>query len=241
LWRTSFKQSHRIEVHFFRCLPWFPRACTAHPHQRPRGTMLSTPAKLDQDEIPGQPRSAMVHHYSLGAVAELETDFRAATASTSPLAVGVSIGLAPVGSRIQTLALATPDKVFCLSLRHSPSPTQCKALRKLFSNIQHLAGFEFPYTIILLAHILGSHITGYDLSTLPLRSKSGDITTPGHFLYTKSESISSRRINERWDGDVRKNGEDPDGPAEPDYALRAWFTAMCVALFHYSLPTHFSH
>ena len=190
--------------------------------------MRSNTRILDQNEIPGWPRSAVVHHYSLGAVAELEAEVRAAIPSRPPFAVGVSIGLAPAGPRIQTLALATRDKVFCLSLQQSPSPAQSKTLRKLFSNIPYLAGFEFPYTIVLLAHTLGSNVTGYDLSTLALRSKIGDITTPGDFLYLKDPLVPARRINERWDGDVLKIGTNSSGTPEPDYALRAWLTAMCV-------------
>jgi len=204
--------------------------------------MLSKTRILDQNEIPGWPRSAVVHHYSLGAVAELEAEVRAAIPSQppSPFAVGVSIGLAPAGPRIQTLALATRDKVFCLSLQQSPSPAQSKILRKLFSNIPYLAGFEFPHTIVLLAHTLGSNVTGYDLSTLALRSKSRDITTPGDFFYSKDPSVATRRINERWDGDVLKSGTNSSGTPEPDYALRAWLTAMCVASpYLHSLLIHF--
>jgi len=183
---------------------------------------------LDQYEIPGEPQSAVVHHYSLRAVAELKADFRAAISSKPPSAVGVSIGLAQAGPRIESLALATQDKVFCLSLRESPSPTQRKALQELFSSIQYLAGFEFPHTIVLLAHTLGSTVTGYDLSTLALLSKHNGITTPGNFLNSKNSKVSARRINERWDGDVLRSRANTAGTPEPDYALRAWFTAMCV-------------
>ena len=204
--------------------------------------MLSMNTVLDQNEVPGWERSALVHHYSLGAVAELEAEIRAEIPSRPPSAVGVSIGLAPAGLRIQTLALATRDKVFCLSLHQSPSPAQCKYLRRLFSNIPHLAGFEFPYTIVLLAHTLGSNLTGYDLSTLALRSKGGDITTPGHFFHLKNPSVSARRINERWDGDVLKIGTNSSGTPEPDHALRAWFTAMCVtSLYLRPLFTRLCH
>jgi len=201
--------------------------------------MPSKNTVLDQTEIPGWPRSVVVHHYSLGAVAELEAEVRAGIPSRPPSAVGVSVGLAPAGPRIQTLALATRDKVFCLSLQQSPSPAQCKTLRRLFSSIPYLAGFEFPYTVVLLAHSLGSSITGYDLSTLALRSKSRDITTPGDFFNSKNPSVSARRINERWDGDVLRIGTNSSGTPEPDYALRAWFTAMCVtSLYLCSLLTH---
>lgn len=204
--------------------------------------MPSKNTVLDQTEIPGWPRSVVVHHYSLGAVAELEAEVRAGIPSRPPSAVGVSVGLAPAGPRIQTLALATRDKVFCLSLHQSPSPAQCKTLRRLFSSIPYLAGFEFPYTVVFLAHTLGSNVTGYDLSTLALRSKSGDITTPGNFLNSKSPSVSARRINEQWDGDVLRIGTNSSGTPEPDYALRAWFTAMCVtSLYLRSLLIHLCH
>jgi len=192
--------------------------------------MLSTTTTLRQYEIPGEPRSAVVHHYSLGAVGELEAEFRAAIRSKPPSAVGVSIELAPVGPSIRTLALAMQDRVFCLSLRHPLSPAQCKALRELFSSIQYLAGFEFPYTNVLLAHTLGSNIAGYDLSTLPLLriSKNGNIATPGNFLNHKNQSVFARRINELWDGDVLRSGANSTGTPEPDYALRAWFTAIAA-------------
>jgi hypothetical protein len=187
---------------------------------------------IDQYEIPGEPRSVVVHHYSLAKMAQLQDDFRAAIASRPPFAVGVSVGLAPAEPRIETLALATQDKVFHLSLRESPSPTQCKALQELFSDIQYLAGFEFPYTIVFLAHTLGCIVTGYDLTTLALPSRHSNITTPGNFLNSKNPSVSVRRINERWDGDVLRSGANSAGAPKPDYALRAWFTAMCVTLFY---------
>ena len=213
-----------------------------HSSQQLPGIMLSKTTTLNQHEIPGEPRSVVVHHYSLGALAELEADFRAAIPSSPPCAVGVSIELAPVGPRIQTLALATQYKVFCLGFRQSPSPAQCKAIRKLFSNIPYLAGFEFPFTIVLLAHTLGSNVTGYDLSTLAFRAKSRDIATPGDFFYSKTLSVSARRINERWDGDVVRSGTNSSATPEPDYALRAWFTAMCVTSpYLRSLLIHLCH
>jgi hypothetical protein len=180
---------------------------------------------LNQYEIPGEPQSAVVYHYSLRAVADLKAEFRAVISSKPPSAVGVSIGLAQAGPRVESLALATQDKVFCLSLRESPTPTQRKALQELFSDIQYLAGFEFPHTIVLLAHTLGSTVTGYDLSTLTLHN---DLTTPGDFLKSKNSKVYARRIDERWDGDVLRSGANSAGIPEPDYALRAWFTAMCV-------------
>lgn len=203
--------------------------------------MLSKTTTLDQREIPGEPPSAVVRYYSLGALAELEADFRAAIHSGSPCAVGVSIELAPVETRIQTLALSTRDNVFCLLLPQLPSPAQCKTLRELFSNISYLAGFEFSHIIVLLSHTFGSNVTGYDLSTLAL-SKHRETATPGGFLNTKNPSANARRINERWDGDIVRRGETSSGIPEPDYALRAWFTAMYVTLlYRYSTPIHFPH
>jgi len=209
----------------------------SHSSQQLPGIMLSKTTTLHQHEIPGEPRSVVIHHYSLGALAELEADFRAAIPSSPPCAVGVSIELAPVtvGPRIQTLALATRDKVFCLSLRQSPSPAQSKTLRELFSNIPYLTGFEFPLIIVLLAHTLGSNVTGYDLSTLAF-SKHKETATPGGFLNSKNQSAPVRRINERWDGDISS------GTPKPNYALRAWFTAMYVILlYQYSIPIHLPH
>lgn len=204
--------------------------------------MLSKTTTLDQHEIPGEPRSVVVHHYSLGALAELEADFRATIPSSRPCAVGVSIELASVGPRVQTLALATRDKVSCPFLRQSPSPAQCKTLRELFSNIRYLAGFEFPHIIVLLAHTLGSNVTGYDLSTLALSNKPGETVSPGGFLKSKNPSVSLRRINERWDGDILRSGKNISATPEPDYALRAWFTAMYVTLLYQCLiPIHLPH
>jgi hypothetical protein len=187
--------------------------------------MVST-TTIQQREIPEGPPSAVVRNYSLGAIAEMEADFHAALPPEPPFAVGVSIRLAPVGLRIHTLALATQNRVFCLSFQQPPSPAQKVALRKLLE-LQYLTGFEFPYTISLLAHALGSDVSGYDLSTL----KNGDITTPGDFLHSKNVSVSARPINELWDGGMlRRSDANSTGTPEPDYALRAWFTAMCVTL-----------
>jgi hypothetical protein len=190
--------------------------------------MYHTTTKLYQHEIPGAPESAVVFQYVLDTVAEMGADFRASLLSDPPFAVGVSVGLAPAEPRIQTLALATQDQVFHLSLQQSLSPTQCKALRELFSDISYLAGFEFSYTIAFLAHTLDSKVVGYDLSTLAMVSKHRDLTTPGSFLESKNPSVFTRRINERWDGDVLRSGANSSGIPEPNHALRAWFTAMCV-------------
>ena len=201
--------------------------------------MYTTTTKLYQHEIPEAPQSAVVLQYSLDRVAEWGADFRASIPSDPPFSVGVSIGLAPAEPRIQTLALATQDKVFCLSLRQSPSPTQCKALQELFSDIPYLAGFEFSYTIVLLAHTLGSNVTGYDLSTLAMVSKHRDLTTPGSFLKSKNSSVFTRRVNDRWDGDVLRSGPNSSGIPRPNHALRAWFTAMCVTLYYPLIPIDF--
>ena len=204
--------------------------------------MYPTMTKLYQQQIPEGPQSAVVLQYSLDAVAELGAEFRASIPSDPPFAVGVSIGLAPAEPRIQTLALATQDKVFCLSLQQSPSPTQCNALRELFSDILYLAGFEFSYTIVLLAQTLGSNVVGYDLSTLAMISKHRDLTTPGSFLKSKNSSVFTRRINERWDGLVLRSGANSSGIPQPNHALRAWFTAMCVTLpYPHWLLIHFCH
>jgi hypothetical protein len=187
--------------------------------------MVST-TTIHQREIPGGPPSAVVRNYSLGAIVEMERDFHAALPPEPPFAVGVSIGLAPVGPSIQTLALATESRVFCLSFQQPLSPAQKETLQKLFK-VQYLTGFELPYTIILLAHALGSDISGYDLSS----RKKGNIMTPGDFLHSKNGSVSARPINERWDGGIpRRSDANSTGMPEPNYALRAWFTAMYVTL-----------
>jgi len=154
----------------------------------------------------------------------MEVDFCAALPQEPPFAVGVSIELAPVGPNIKTLALATQDQVFCLSFQHTPSQAQKESVRNIL-DVQYLSGFEFPYTIVLLARILGYNVSGYDLSTL----KNGDIT-PGDFFY-RYKPISSRSVNELWDGGIlREIDAKAAGTREPNYALRAWFTAMCVTL-----------
>ncbi|KAI9510322.1 hypothetical protein F5148DRAFT_608117 [Russula earlei] len=192
--------------------------------------MLSNTATIRQSEIPGKPQSAVVRNYSLAAVAEMEVDFRSALLSDPgpPCAVGVSIELAPVGCYIQTLALATQDKVFCLLLQQSPSSAQSETLQKLFSNIEYLTGFELPYTIVLLAYILGFDVSGYDLSSLSMHAKRGALTTPGNFINSKNISALERPINERWDGGFERSYANFTGTREPSYALRAWFTAIAA-------------
>jgi len=195
---------------------------------------MSLTTKIGQGVIPKASQSAIVRNYSLEAIAGMEVDFRAALPQEPPFAVGVSIELAPVGPNIKTLALATQDQVFCLSFQQAPSPAQKKSLQKIL-DVQYLSGFEFPYTIVLLARILGFKVSGYDLSTL----KNGDITTPGDFI----DKYESRSINESWDGGiVRGIDAKAAGTLEPNYALRAWFTAMCVTLTpHAFLTTHSCH
>ncbi|KAF8504828.1 hypothetical protein F5888DRAFT_791889 [Russula emetica] len=189
---------------------------------------MSSSTTIEQSVILEAPRSANVRNYSLEAIAGMEVDFRAALPQERPFAVGVSIELAPVGPNINTLALATQDQVFCLSFQRPPSPAQKMALRRIL-DVQYLSGFEFPYTIVLLARTLGSNVSGYDLSTL----KNGD-TTPGDFFYKYDKSISSRSINELWDGGILRDIDaKATGTLEPNYALCAWFTAMCV-----TLPSH---
>ena len=185
---------------------------------------MSSITTISQSVIPRGPSSAIVRNYSLGEIAEMEIDFRAALLP-EPFPVGVSIELASVGPRVSTLALATQDQVFCLSLQQ-PSSVQRMALRRLLK-VQFLTGFELPYTITLLAHTLESDVSGYDLSTL----KFGDITPPGHFLHLRDVFVSARGVNELWDGGIlRSSDAKVTGTLEPNYALRAWFTAMYVTL-----------
>jgi hypothetical protein len=184
---------------------------------------MSPTTIIRQSAIRGGPSSAIVRNYSLGAVAEMEVDFRAAL-PPEPFAVGVSIGLAKVGPSINTLALATQDQVFCLYFQQSPSSSQRMALRRLL-DVKFFTGFELPYTITLLAHTLGSDVSGYDLSTL----RVGDITPPGDFLHSKDVFTSARPVNELWDGGIQRNVDArATRTLEPNYALRAWLTAMYV-------------
>ena len=187
--------------------------------------LMSSTTTIRQSAIPGGPSSAIVRNYSLGAIAEMEVDFRAAL-PPEPFAVGVSIGLAPVGPSIDTLALATQDQVFCLSFQQPPSSSQRTALRRLL-DVKFLTGFELPYTITLLAHTLDSDVSGYDLSSL----RFGDITPPGDFLHSRDVFTSTRSVNELWDGGILRNIDaKATGTLGPNYALRAWFTAMYVTL-----------
>jgi hypothetical protein len=196
---------------------------------------MSLTTTIRQCVIPGAPQSAIVRNYSLESIAEMELDFCAALLQEPPFAVGVSIELAPVGPNISTLALATQDQVFCLSFQRAPSPAQKMSVQKIL-DVQYLSGFEFPYTIVLLARSLGSNVSGYDLSTL----KTGDIMTPGDFLYNY-KPINSRSINELWDGGILRDIDaKAAGTLEPDYALRAWFTAMCVTLTPHAFFDHSS-
>jgi hypothetical protein len=199
---------------------------------------MSLTTTIHQSEIPGVPQSAIVRNYSLEAIAGMEVDFRAALPQKPPFAVGVSIELAPVGPNINTLALATQDQVFCLSFQRPPSPAQKISVRNIL-DVQYLSGFEFPYTVVLLARTLGSNVSGYDLSTL----KNGGITTPGDFLHSKEGKTSARSVNEQWDGGILRNIDGKvTGTLEPNYALRAWFTAMCVTLTpHAFLTIHPCH
>jgi hypothetical protein len=191
--------------------------------------MSPTTTTLRQHEIPGQPQSVVVRHYSLAALAEMEVDFRAVLPLGDSCVVGVSIELPPVGSCIiQTLALALRDQVFCLALQQRPSQAQGRVLQKFFTNIPYLAGFELSYTVVLLAHTLGSDISGYDLSTVAIRAKTRDIATPGDFLNSMNPSVSARLVNERWDGGIQRGDPDSTGTPEPNIPLRAWFTAMYV-------------
>jgi hypothetical protein len=198
--------------------------------------MSPTTTTLRQHEIPGQPQSVVVRHYSLAAVAEMEVDFRAALPQGDSCVVGASIELASVGScDIQTLALALRDQVFCLSLQQRPSQAQRRVLQKFFSNIGYLAGFELSHTLVLLVHTLGSDISGYDLSTVAIRAKTRDLTTPGGFLNSMNPSVSARDVDERWDGGIRRGDPDSTGTPEPNIGLRAWFTAMYVTHQHSAL------
>lgn len=185
---------------------------------------MDSPTTIHQSEIPGGPSSAIVHYYSLEEIEVMELNFRAAL-PPEPFAVGMSVKLAKSGPGIHTLALATEDQVFCLSLQHRPSREQKVTLQRLL-DIQYLTGFELPYAAMLLAHALGFEVFGLDLSTL----KKG-IITPGNFLNAKSVHVSARNINELWDGVILKgSGPNSDGTPEPDYALRAWLTAMYVTV-----------
>ncbi len=194
---------------------------------------MSSTTTIHQTVIPGGPPSAIVRNYSLEAMAGMEVDFRAALPQEPPFAVGVSIELAPEGPSIKTLALATQDQVFCLSFQQAPTRAQRKALRRTI-DVQYLSGFELPYTIVLLAHTLGSNVSGIDLSTL----KNRGIMTPGDFFH-ESESVSSREINEIWDGGILR-GVDAKvtGTLEPNYSLRAWFTAVWVSITPHTFFDH---
>jgi hypothetical protein len=144
--------------------------------------------------------------------------------------VGVSVELSQKGVCVRTLVLALRDQVFCLSLQPRLNVKQRQLLQELFSNIQYLAGFEMPYTIVLLAHFMGFNISGYDLTTtrVPDRTKLEGPMTPGGFWNSINPSVNAHRLNKRWDGGVTRGKWNPSGTPRPNYAIRAWFTAMYV-------------
>jgi hypothetical protein len=138
----------------------------------------------------------------------MEADLLQAVAVLSegpPCAVGVSLGLADGGSRIQTLALATPVHVFNLALHRPPSQAQKRILGSLFSKVSLLTGFELPYTIVLLGHALGCEISGRDLSTFHTDSYR---QTPGAFLEAHVPFASRERINTRWEKGMSSKSRD---------------------------------
>ena len=191
--------------------------------------MSTSATTLEQDEILGGPRSAVVREYSLETVSEMREEFlHAVLPEGPPCVVGVSVGLANSGPHIRTLALATPGDVFELILHRPPSPAQKRILRALFSKVPCLAGFDLPYTIVLLAHNLSCEISGHDLSAVKLGTKSWYRRMPGDLIKSKDPLASVGRIDQRWESAV------PCGDTktlEPDYRVRAWFTAMCECVF----------
>ncbi len=193
--------------------------------------MPSSATILHQDEIPGEPSFAVVRGYSLETVGEMKADFLQVARSDSegsPCVVGVSLGLASSGPRIRTLALATRNHVFNLTLHRPPSRAQKGILRRLFSKVPYLTGFELPYTMVLLAHSLGCNIAGHDLSTAnfgPIKPEYY-MKTPGDLITSRVPSASMWRINERWERGLSGDGTKSTDTLEPDYTVRAWFTAM---------------
>jgi len=184
---------------------------------------------IQQDEIPVEPSSAVVRGYSLETVGEMKANFlQAALSEDPPCVVGVSLELADSGSRIRTLSLATRNHVFNLALHRPPSQTQKRILRRLFSKVQLLTGFELPYTIVLLAHALGCDISGRDLSTIDAGSMDSDsyIQTPGTLIAAQVPLASRERINARWENGMPCSGTKSTDARERKCAVRAWFTAM---------------
>lgn len=196
---------------------------------------MSSTTTLHQDVIPGQPSSVLVRKYSLEVVHKMKADLLHATLSQGApcCAVGVSVGLTTSGAHIRSIVLATRDHVFHLVLHHQPTPAQKGILRRLLSKISCLTGFEFPYTVTLLAHTLGGVISGHDLSTITLNSKEQGIMTAGTLIRAGNSSASARRIDEQWDSGYLCSDAKSTEAVEPDYCLRAWITAMCVSIFQY--------
>jgi hypothetical protein len=191
--------------------------------------MPKTATIIRQDEIPGGPSSAGVRRYSLEAVGETKTDVLQAVVSEGvPCVVGVSLALASSGPKIRTLVLATCNQVFELTLRHPPSKAQRRMLRRLFSKIQNLIGFEIPYNIVLLAHTLGCDISGRDLSSVNVDSEDPDfkMKTPGTLIESIVSPASGERINARWEKGTPSGGAKSTDSLDPNCTVRAWFTAM---------------
>jgi len=188
---------------------------------------------LEQNEIPEEPSYAVVRGYSLETVGEMKVDFfDAALSKDAPCVVGVSLALARTGPQIRTLALATRDNVFNLTLHRPPSLPQKRVLWEIFSNITYLTGFELPYAIILLSHSLGCDISGLDLSIIKLPFDDSYIKTPGTLIKSEIHSASIQHIDKRWESRAPCNGAKSTDILEPNCTLRAWFTAMCANVPH---------
>jgi hypothetical protein len=214
---------------FFNCLPTGLPVTSSTLHLLGRVMPIRT-TTLQQSEIQDGPRSAAARHYSLTDLAELRADFYAAVSLEDTYVVGVSVELSQKGVCVQTLVLALRDQVFCLSLRPRLHVKQRQVLQELFSNIHYLAGFEMPHTIVLLAHLLDFNISGYDLTTIRttgILNRRGSMT-PGEFWNSINPSVNAHRVNKRWDGGETRGKRNPSGMPRPNYAIRAWFTAMYV-------------
>ncbi|KAI0266501.1 hypothetical protein BC834DRAFT_132011 [Gloeopeniophorella convolvens] len=175
-------------------------------------TMSAKLTTIHQHLIPGAPRHATVHEYSLSAVSDMEVDFHACSRTV----VGVAVELPADGARIHALALGTEDEVFLLLLGGGiPTPTQQSTIRRLLLEVQYLTGFEMVYSLFLLRPIVNLDLSGYDLSTVPINPNSGHLARPGGLIQSRNQDVSAEMVDGLW-----------DSPPDNAVSLRAWLTAI---------------
>ena len=130
---------------------------------------------------------------------------------------GVSLRLNKKG-RIDAVALTTPATAFHVVLSQDAAldPPNARAM-SLGRVLQHpcvlLAGVHMPRLALILAHQLGTHVRGVDMSTLYTNSTFLQ-HTPAELVGQVFTKLQWDRIHRLWDCE-----------ANPDMWLRAWLCA----------------